>query len=69
MKKLIPELLVITLLAASCSSGSSGFDATGNFETDEVIIAAEASGKIVSLSLQKRQSLKVNQVIGFVDTT
>jgi len=69
MKKLIPELLIITLLAASCSSGSSDFDATGNFETDEVIIAAEASGKIVSLSLQEGQSLRVNQVIGFIDTT
>ena len=69
MKKLTYQLVAITLIAASCSSGSAEFDATGNFETDEVIIAAEASGKILSLSIQEGQSLKANQSVGFVDTT
>ncbi|HLZ16750.1 MAG TPA: HlyD family efflux transporter periplasmic adaptor subunit [Cyclobacteriaceae bacterium] len=68
MKKLPFKLVVLTLMAASCSSGSTDFDATGNFETDELIISAEASGKIMSLSVQEGESLKANQVVGFVDT-
>ena len=68
MKKMPFKFAAVTLFVASCSSGSTGFDATGNFETDELIISAEASGKIMSLSVQEGESLKANQVVGFVDT-
>lgn len=56
------------LLLASCSSSSSDADATGTFETDEVIVSAEASGKILQLNLEEGQSLKANEIIGYVDT-
>src|SRR5579859_4095760 len=68
MKKMPFKFAAVTLFVASCSSGSTDFDATGNFETDELIISAEASGKIMSLSVQEGESLKANQVVGFVDT-
>ncbi len=68
MKKSVYTLLALIVIAASCKSGSSDSDATGNFETDEVIVSAEASGKILNLSVQEGQSLQANQVVGFVDT-
>src|SRR5579863_9180762 len=68
MRKLY-RYAAFALLASSCSSGTLDSDATGNFETDEIIVSAEASGKILSLTIQEGQTLKANQVVGFVDTT
>src|SRR5260221_11403891 len=68
MKKSVYKFTALLILVASCTSGSSDSDATGNFETDEVIVSAEASGKIINLSVQEGQSLQANQVVGFVDT-
>ena len=57
------------LLLTMCNNGSNEFDATGNFETDEVIVSAEASGKILRLDLEEGTLLPVNQIVGYVDTT
>jgi len=62
------KLLFILALVSACASNSSDSDATGNFETDEVIVSAEASGKVLQLDLQEGQSLLTNQVVGYVDT-
>ncbi|MEK6781039.1 MAG: efflux RND transporter periplasmic adaptor subunit [Bacteroidota bacterium] len=62
-------LTAILLLATSCSRNNSEFDATGNFEADEVIISAEASGKILQLSAEEGTELKSQVVIGLIDTT
>lgn len=69
MKKYKTLLLFIPLVWASCSSGSGDFDATGNFEADEVIVSAEASGKILKLDIKEGQLLEVNQKVGYIDTT
>lgn len=68
MKKPKFKFIALALFTASCSTGSTDFDATGNFETDEVIISSEASGKILNLTIQEGQSLKVNQAVGYIDT-
>jgi HlyD family secretion protein len=69
MKKYKTLLLFIPLVWASCSSGSGDFDATGNFEAEEVIVSAEASGKILKLDIKEGQLLEVNQKVGYIDTT
>lgn len=53
----------------ACSSSSSDFDATGNFEADEVIVSAEAAGKIVKLDVEEGKQLTGNSIVGLVDTT
>jgi HlyD family secretion protein len=67
MKYLIP-LFSIALLA-SCTNANTDFDATGNFEADEIIVSSEAAGKILKLDIKEGQSLEANQVVGFIDTT
>jgi HlyD family secretion protein len=71
MKKLtIHTLLIISLFVfASCGKSANDVDASGNFEADEVIVGAEASGKIVRFDVEEGETLKVGQVVGFVDTT
>ena len=58
----------IALSFFRCSSGNSTFDATGNFEADEVIVSSEASGKILKLEIKEGQTLTANQTVGFIDT-
>jgi len=57
------------LLVFSCNQNNSDFDATGNFEADEIIISAEASGKIFQLDIEEGKELKAKTVIGLIDTT
>lgn len=60
---------LLAMAAASCSTSSGDFDATGNFEADEVIVSAEASGKVLKLNIKEGQTLSANEVVGYVDTT
>lgn len=63
------QLLTITALLSACGSSQSEFDATGNFEADEVIVSAEAAGKIVKLEAKEGAELKANTIVGQIDTT
>jgi HlyD family secretion protein len=59
----------LLLGATACNNNGSEFDATGNFEADEIIISAEASGKIIHLNAEEGTELKSQTVIGLIDTT
>ncbi len=59
----------LLLVVTSCNNNGPEFDATGNFEADEIIISAEASGKILQLNVEEGTELKSQAVIGLIDTT
>lgn len=63
----IPILLSLILFA--CSNGNDDFDATGTFESEEVIVSSEAMGKLVMFDVDEGYILKQNQIVGVVDTT
>lgn len=52
----------------ACRDNTSGADAYGNFEADERIISAEASGKILAFSIEEGQTLKAGDVVGAIDS-
>ena len=62
-------ILVILALFASCSNSDSNYDASGTFETTEVIVSAEGSGKILAFDLEEGQELWEGMVIGSIDST
>lgn len=66
-KLLLSLLLTISVLA--CQNTDNTFDATGSFEATEVIIAAEAAGKVLSLHLEEGQTLQAGQKVGLIDST
>jgi len=66
MNKTTIFALVVAL--AGCRDSSSEFDATGNFEADEVIVSSEAAGKILKLDVEEGKDLEANQVVGLIDT-
>lgn len=67
MKKSIFYIGIILLLAA-CGRGKGDYDASGVFETTEVIVSAEASGKIMQLNLEEGQQVEAGNSLGYIDT-
>lgn len=60
--------LFLILLIAGCGNGNDKFDASGTFESEEVIVSSEAMGKLVMLNVEEGMQLKQNQLVGVVDT-
>jgi len=56
------------LFLLSCNTKNEGYDASGTFEATEIMVAAEASGKILQFDAQEGQLLEAEQVVGIVDS-
>jgi HlyD family secretion protein len=67
MKYLQINVFFALLLIVSCNKGN-GFDASGNFESDEVIVSAEQTGQILSLNFNEGDTLTKGQMVGQIDT-
>lgn len=64
------KLIIIATLSflISCASDKDQSDAYGNFEVIEVIISAQANGRLLQLNLEEGQSIVSNTVVGFIDS-
>ncbi len=51
----------------SCNNGNGKYDATGTFEADEIIVSAEATGKILQLLVEEGANLVKDSVVGKID--
>lgn len=60
--------LLLAALFFSCQKTAPKADAYGNFEADERIVSAEASGKILTLDIEEGQLLKSGQQVGSIDS-
>jgi HlyD family secretion protein len=61
-------ILAITFLSTvSCNSGKPDYDASGNFEADEVIVSAQQTGEILSLKASEGDRLSAGVVVGQID--
>lgn len=58
----------IILLLAACGRSNGDYDASGVFETTEVIVSAEANGKIMQLNLEEGQQVESGKPLGYIDT-
>lgn len=61
-------LFILPILMIACSGNENGSDAYGNFEAKEVIVSAEAQGKIIEFNVEEGQSINERQKLGFIDT-
>ena len=55
MKKIL-ILSILTISFISCKK-TEDYDASGTFEADELMVTAEATGKILELKLEEGQQL------------
>lgn len=57
----------IPLLVASCG-GDGDFDATGTFEAMEIVVSAEAAGRILRFDAEEGDVLRAGRQVGAIDT-
>ncbi|WP_310395622.1 HlyD family efflux transporter periplasmic adaptor subunit [Hymenobacter sp.] len=73
MKRLLPfslagRLLATALLFGGCQAEAPRFDASGNFETTEYVVAAQAQGQLLRLAVTEGDELPAGRVVGLIDT-
>src|SRR2546421_3620865 len=56
------------LLFTACKQNNPQFDASGNFEADEVIVSSEINGKILSLGIDEGATLAKDSIVGRIDS-
>ena len=62
------RLCSLLALFSACGNGTPKYDATGTFESTEVLVSAEASGKLLYFNIEEGTVLKAAQEVGVVDT-
>ncbi|SDK59224.1 HlyD family secretion protein [Catalinimonas alkaloidigena] len=62
-------LVLIAVGLGACGAQEDQFDASGNFETTEYVVSAEATGQLQRLAVEEGDSIGANQAVGLIDTT
>ncbi|GAB6394397.1 MAG: HlyD family efflux transporter periplasmic adaptor subunit [Bacteroidales bacterium] len=57
------------LLLSACKNGKSVYDASGVFETTEVVVSAKGNGEILQFDVTEGQNVKAQASLGAIDTT
>lgn len=68
--KSIPAFLIASaaMLGQSCNPDPDDIDASGAFEAREIVVSAEATGRILSFSAQEGDSLDSASAVATIDT-
>lgn len=69
MKTIKLLVISVTTMLYSCSSGNGNYDASGIFETTEVIVSARGNGELKQLNIEEGQEVLPNAILGYIDTT
>lgn len=67
MKNTAIYILATLFMLAGCSKTSDA-DASGTFETDEILVSSQAAGQLLKFDVHQGDHLYLNQEIGLVDT-
>ena len=60
--------IVLAIGLMGCQRNTEDFDATGTFEATEVIVSAEASGKLIHFRAEEGVQLTCGEEVGLIDT-
>ena len=62
-------ILLAVILLTACNSKKNQADASGVFETKEIIISAKGSGEIICFNVEEGQTVEAFDILGYIDTT
>jgi HlyD family secretion protein len=65
------QLILLTSFVfaiSSCSKKEDQADAYGNFETDELTVSAESTGKLILFNAREGEELEAGEIVAMVDT-
>ena len=68
MKKIIIPVFLF-LFIQSCGNKKEIYDASGSFETDEVVVSSELGGQLLQFNVNEGDSLSQGQIVGVIDST
>ena len=68
MKNYLYTILCIGFLVGACSDRDHLSDGYGNFETTEILIPAEAQGKLLAFKVEEGQKIRKGDTVGYIDT-
>jgi len=60
-------LIALLILLAACNQNKIQTDASGVFESDEVIVSAEQNGKLLSFPIREGDTLRRGAIAGQID--
>ena len=60
--------VAIGLVLGACTSQEEQYDASGIFETTEVIVSAKGTGELQSFQVEEGQAVRHGEVLGWIDT-
>jgi len=68
--KTINGIIIISLLMilSCCKDSNNNYDASGVFESTEVIVSSEANGQIMQFDLEEGQTVNQGDIVGYIDT-
>ncbi|MDO4827165.1 MAG: efflux RND transporter periplasmic adaptor subunit [Bacteroidia bacterium] len=61
-------LIAATALLVSCGGKGSRYDAEGSFESEEITVSAEATGKILEFGVREGQKVVCGEKLGCIDS-
>lgn len=64
----VSALVLVSTILASCNRNGDKADAYGTFETDEITISSEASGKLLNYNIDEGVQVSKGQVVGSIDS-
>lgn len=69
MKTILYFPIIAIFFLQSCNNNDQAYDATGIFESDAVIVSAQAAGQILAFKVEEGMRLKAGQAVGQIDPT
>lgn len=60
--------IMLSLFLSGCNNSNDDADAYGNFEATEILISAEANGKIIEFDLSEGDVIDAGESVGLIDT-
>ena len=60
--------LIVPFFLTACSTNELKYDASGIFESTEIVVSAQANGEIKQLDLSEGDRVASGQCVGYVDT-
>lgn len=68
MKKIFYTILPLLSLVG-CNNNKFEYDASGIFESTEIIVSAQTTGILEKFDILEGKTMKLNEYIGYIDTT
>ena len=68
MKLKLNVFILVSGVFLACNGNEKNFDASGTFETDEVIVSSAQTGKILIFNVQEGDTISQNKIVGSVDS-